>query len=88
MTLTALERVERYRIERAQQDQIRQREVLAMALKPRVRVRAQGVPIAGVIVKTTDTGKTVIVKKDMAPPHVRQGRRRKANKVTGARAAK
>jgi hypothetical protein len=60
----------------------------AMPLKPRVRVKAQGIPIAGVLVKTTDTGKTVIVKKDTAPPHVRAGRRRKAGKVTGARAAK
>lgn len=37
---------------------------------------------------TDDTGKTRIVKKDTAPPHVRAGRRRKAGKVTGARAAK
>ena len=60
----------------------------AMPMKPRVRVKAQGIPIAGVIVKTTDTGKKVIVKKDTAPPHVRAGRRRKAGKITGARAAK
>lgn len=60
----------------------------AMALKPRVRVKAQGIPMAGVFAKTDDTGKTRIVKKDTAPPHVRAGRRRKANKVTGARAAK
>ena len=60
----------------------------AMPMKPRVRVKAQGIPIAGVLVNTTDTGKTVIVKKDTAPPHVRAGRRRRAGKVTGARAAK
>lgn len=59
-----------------------------MALKPRVRVKALGIPMAGVLVKTTDTGKTVIVKKDTAPPHVRAGRRRKSGKVTGVRAAK
>ena len=29
-----------------------------------------------------------ILKKDSAPPHIRAGRRRKANKVTGVRAAK
>ena len=48
----------------------------------------KGIPIAGVIAKKDDTGKTRITKKDTAPPHVRQSRRRKANKVTGARAAK
>ena len=57
-------------------------------VKPKVRVNAQGIPIAGVLVKTTDTGKTVIVKKDTAPPHVRAGRRRKRDKITGAGAAK
>lgn len=74
--------------DRRYHDNARAAEIIAMALKPRVRVKAQGIPIASVLVKTTDTGKTVIVKKDTAPPHVRQGRRRKANKVTGARAAK
>ncbi len=59
-----------------------------MPLKPKVRVKAKGIPLAGVIVKTTDTGKQVIVKKDSAQPHVRAGRRRKANRVTGVRAAK
>lgn len=59
-----------------------------MPLKPKIRVKAQGIPMAGVIVKTTETGKQVVVKKDTAPPHVRAGRRRKAGKVTGARAAK
>lgn len=73
---------------RRHHDNARAAEIIAMALKPRVRVKAQGIPMAGVLVKTTDTGKTVIVKKDSAPPHVRAGRRRKANKVTGARAAK
>jgi hypothetical protein len=57
-------------------------------VKPKVRVKAQGIPMAGVLVRTDDTGKHRIVKKDTAPPHVRAGRRRKANKVTGARAAK
>lgn len=60
----------------------------AMPLKPRVRVKAQGIPIAGVLVRTDDTGKTRIVKKDTAPPHVRAGRRRKRDKITGARAVK
>lgn len=73
---------------RRHHDNARAAEVIAMAMKPRVRVKAQGIPIAGVLVKHTDTGKTVIIKKDTAPPHVRAGRRRKANKVTGARAAK
>ena len=39
-------------------------------------------------VKIDDTGKARITKKDTAPPHVRAGRRRKAGKITGARAAK
>lgn len=73
---------------RAKHDAERQQEIIAVALKPRVRVKAQGIPIAGVMVRTDDTGKTRIVKKDTASPHVRAGRRRKANKVTGARAAK
>ena len=38
--------------------------------------------------KTDANGKTRFVKADTAPPHVRAGRRRKVNKVTGARAAK
>lgn len=57
-------------------------------VKPKVRVKAQGIPIAGVMVRTDDTGKTRIVKKDTASPHVRAGRRRKLDKITGARAAK
>lgn len=60
----------------------------AMPLKPRVKVKAKGIPIAGVIAKTDDTGKTRITKKDSAPPHVRASRRRRAGKVTGVRAAK
>ena len=59
-----------------------------LPIEARVKVKATGIPMAGVIVKTDDTGKTRITVKDTAPPHVRQGRRRKANKVTGVRAAK
>lgn len=88
MTISTLERIALYRRDRAHHDQQRQAEIIAMALKPKVRVKAQGIPIAGVLVKQTDTGKTVIVKKDSAPPHVRAGRRRKRDKITGARAAK
>lgn len=43
-----------------------------------------GIAVKGI--RKTAEGK--IVKKDTAPPHVRQARRRKAGKVTGARAAK
>lgn len=64
------------------------RKEAAMPLKPRIKVKAIGIPIAGVLVKTDDTGKQRIVKNDTAPPHVRAGRRRKVNKVTGVRAAK
>lgn len=55
----------------------------AMPLKPRVKVKAHGIPLESNF--TEHDGK--IVKKDTAPPHVRQGRRRKANKVTGAKPA-
>lgn len=56
----------------------------AMPLKPRIKVKAKGIPLAGNF--TERDGK--IIKRDTAPPHVRAGRRRKANKVTGAKAAK
>jgi len=72
----------------AQIDKALAAKIDAMPLKPRVRVKTNGIRVANVIAKTTATGKTVIVKKDTAPPHVRAGRRRKANKVTGVRAAK
>lgn len=59
----------------------------AMPKKPTKVLR--GIPIGGSFkATTTDTGKPVVVKRDTAPPHVRAGRRRKAGKVTGARAAK
>lgn len=38
--------------------------------------------------KTDANGKTRFVKADTASPHVRAGRRRKRDKITGARAAK
>ena len=74
-----------------------------MPLKPRIKVKAPSVPVDVEAVQkqinkrysrnaipignfTEKDGK--IVKKDTAPPHVRAGRRRKANKVTGAKAAK
>lgn len=82
MSYAALERIALYRIFRSIQDQQRQQEVLAMALKP--KPTRKGIPLAGNFAEKD--GK--IVKKDTAPPHVRAGRRRKANKVTGARAAK
>jgi hypothetical protein len=56
----------------------------AMPLKPRVRIKAPGIPLESNF--TERDGK--IVKRDTAPPHVRQGRRRKANKVTGVKPAK
>jgi hypothetical protein len=56
----------------------------SMPLKPRIKVKAKGIPLAGNFAEKD--GK--IVKKDTAPPHVRQARRRKASKVTGAKAAK
>lgn len=56
----------------------------AMPLKPRVKVKARGIPLEENY--TERDGK--IVKRDTAPPHVRAGRRRKRDKVTGARAVK
>jgi hypothetical protein len=56
----------------------------SMPLKPRIKVQARGIPLAGNF--TEKDGK--IVKKDTAPPHVRQARRRKANKVTNVKPAK
>lgn len=56
----------------------------SMPLKPRIKVKARGIPLAGNF--TERDGK--IVKRDTAPPHVRAGRRRKANKVTNAKPAK
>lgn len=47
-------------------------------------MKLKGIAIKGI--RKTKDGK--IVKKDTSPPHVRQGRRRKTGKVTGARAAK
>lgn len=91
MTLTTLERVERYRQERAHHDQIRQREVLAMALKP--RASHAGIPFTSTGHKTKlkhakmVDGKLVI-EAPPAPSHVRAGQRRKKNKVTGAKPAK
>lgn len=68
MTLTDLDRrIERYRQERAQHDQIRQREVLAMALKPRVRVKALGIPIGNFDVIADAMGK-MRVKPKRKPP--------------------
>jgi hypothetical protein len=55
-----------------------------MPLKPRIKVQARGIPLAGNF--TEKDGK--IVKKDTAPPHVRAGRRRKANKITNVKPAK
>lgn len=46
-------------------------------------MKLKGIKVPGIRVKD---GK--IAKKDTAPPHVRQARRRKAGKVTGVRAAK
>lgn len=48
-----------------------------------IRRGLKGIKVSGVSLKD---GK--VVKKDSAPPHIRAGRRRKANKVTGVRAAK
>ena len=50
---------------------------------PKQPVKLKGIKVSGVSFKA---GK--ITKKDTAPPHVRAGRRRKAGKVTGVRAAK
>jgi hypothetical protein len=56
----------------------------SMPLKPRIKVKAKGIPLAGNF--TERDGK--IIKRDTAPPHVRQARRRKANKVTNVKPAK
>ena len=59
-------------------------EEASMPLKPRIKVKAKGIPLAGNFQEKD--GK--IIKRDTAPPHVRIGRRRKSNKVTGAKPAK
>lgn len=57
---------------------------IALALEAAAAMKLTGIPVKGI--RKTKDGK--ITKADTAPPHVRQGRRRKASKVTGARAAK
>lgn len=47
-------------------------------------MKLKGIAVKGI--RKTKDGK--IVKKDTAPPHVRQARRRKAGKVTGAKGAR
>lgn len=55
-----------------------------LALEAAAPMKLTGIAVKGI--RKTAEGK--IVKKDTAPPHVRQARRRKAGKVTGVRAAK
>lgn len=50
--------------------------------------KLEGIRVKGIDYKPDKDGNLKISKKDTSPPHVRQGRRRKAGKVTGARAAK
>lgn len=57
---------------------------IALALEAAAPMKLKGIAVKGI--RKTAEGK--IVKKDTAPPHVRQARRRKAGKVTGVRAAK
>lgn len=57
---------------------------IALALEAAAPMKLKGIAIKGI--RKTKDGK--IVKKDTAPPHVRQARRRKAGKVTGAKGAR
>lgn len=57
MTISTLERIALYRRDRAHHDQQRQAEIIAMALKPRVRVKAQGIPMAVTTPKPKPTKK-------------------------------
>lgn len=57
---------------------------LAKAFDKEPNMRLRGIRTKGV--RLTAAGK--IAKTDSAPPHVKAARRRKAKKVTGARAAK
>lgn len=54
------------------------------AAAERKAMKLKGIAVKGI--RKTKDGK--IAKADNAPPHARQARRRKANKVTGARPAK
>lgn len=51
-------------------------------------MKQTGIRVKGIDYKPDKDGNLKIVKKDTAPPHARQARRRKAGKVTGVRAAK
>lgn len=51
-------------------------------------MKQSGYRVKGIDYKPDKNGNLKIVKVDRAPPHARQARRRKAGKVTGARAAK
>ena len=57
---------------------------IALALEAAAPMKLTGIAVKGI--RKTKDGK--IVKKDTAPPHVRQARRRKAGKVTGAKGAR
>lgn len=57
---------------------------IALALEAAAPMKLTGIAVKGI--RKTAEGK--IVKKDTAPPHVRQARRRKAGKVTGAKGAR
>jgi hypothetical protein len=75
---------------RRHHDNARAAEIIAMALKPGTHT---GIPLTSTGHKTKLAhGRMVdgklVIDTPPAPPHVRAGRRRKANKVTGARAAK
>lgn len=51
-------------------------------------MKQTGYRVKGIDYKPDKDGNLKIVKKDTAPPHVRQARRRKAGKVTGAKGAR
>lgn len=55
-----------------------------LALEAAAPMKLKGIAVKGI--RKTKDGK--ITKTDTAPPHVRQARRRKAGKVTGAKGAR
>lgn len=57
---------------------------IALALEKAAPMKLKGIAVKGI--RKTKDGK--ITKTDTAPPHVRQARRRKAGKVTGAKGAR
>jgi len=60
VSIETLEIIDRRRRETAMHDQRKAAEIIAMALKPRVRVKAKGIPIGNFDVIADEMGKMVV----------------------------